>query len=220
MLSPVASRPLTLDTGVLLGTVSAMTFLPRHGITAVALLTAALTLAGCSGSSELPDAFSAGTEPAPGEMPRPAKDAKVKGSDVAYITSVDGGIHSEHALNPSDAATAREIRSRFEALAQQLTSGDLTGFRTTGVRGLELLTPGTFAVTYHEIAAGASIRFAATDQAVVDALHALFAAQRGRSPKPAPAQSTDPGSTLPVTEPSPAPEPTGSGDPLPIDSGM
>jgi hypothetical protein len=197
-----------------------MTFLSRRGITALALLTAAFTLTSCTSSPEPPSADTSGAGLAAGETPRPVVKMKLKGSDVAYITAVDGGIHSEHALNPSDGATIRDIRSRFEALAEQLRSADLTGFRTAGVRGLEPLVAGSFTVTYHEIGAGASIRFAATDPAVVDALHALFSAQRARAPKPAPVPSPDPGAPLPAPELTPTPEATGSPSPLPTDGGM
>ena len=94
----------------------------------------------------------------------------------------DGGLQTVTADDPDDAEQSRLIRGHLSAEAQRFAAGDFSdpaGIHGAAMPGLAALSASAGAITieYSEVPAGAAIRYATSDAALVSALHLWFDAQ-------------------------------------------
>ncbi len=96
----------------------------------------------------------------------------------------NGGIQTVTANDRADARQVELIRSHLRMAAQQFSRGDFSD--PAAIHGQDMPGLGTLRkagnrlrVSYSEVPGGARLDYASRDPAVVDAIHAWFAAQRG-----------------------------------------
>lgn len=116
------------------------------------------------------------------------KGARVMPFDLARTTHVfeslpDGGLQTVTARDPADTLQIRLIREHLRSESERFSRGDfddpmaIHGHAMPGIAELRA-GAGKFAVTYGEVPSGATIRYRATEAALVEALHRWFEAQR------------------------------------------
>jgi hypothetical protein len=101
-----------------------------------------------------------------------------------FDDAADGGTETVTTRDPADAAQQALVRVHLATEAQRFAHGDFSdpaAIHGEAMPGLAALRAAGTAlrVEYREVAGGAALRFASADPAVVRALHAWFAAQRG-----------------------------------------
>ena len=116
------------------------------------------------------------------------RGARVMPFDLARTTHVfeslpDGGLQTVTAKDPADTLQIRLIREHLRSESERFPRGDfedpmaIHGHNMPGIAELRA-GAGKFAVAYGEVPGGATIRYRATDAALVEALHRWFEAQR------------------------------------------
>lgn len=100
-----------------------------------------------------------------------------------FLRTGDGGVQRVVALDPDDAANVAAIRAHLATIAAAFRARDFSdpkrihGAGMPGLATLEAAGPDALAIEYAGLAAGAEIRYASRDPAVVAAIHAWFDAQ-------------------------------------------
>ena len=116
------------------------------------------------------------------------KGARVMPFDLAKTTHVfeslpDGGLQTVTARDPADTLQIRLIREHLRSESERFPRGDfedpmaIHGHNMPGIAELRA-GAGRFAVGYAEVPSGATIRYRATEAALIEALHRWFEAQR------------------------------------------
>lgn len=100
-----------------------------------------------------------------------------------FESLADGGLQTVTANDPSDSLQVRLVREHLQQEAAKFSRGEFAdpmaihGHAMPGVAELRL-SAGKIRVAYATIPAGATIRYATDDPALVAALHRWFEAQR------------------------------------------
>ena len=116
------------------------------------------------------------------------KGARVMPFDLArtahrFESLPDGGLQTVTAKDPGDTLQIRLIREHLRAESERFPRGDfedpmaIHGHDMPGIADLRA-GAGKFEVVYGEVAAGATIRYRASEAALIAALHRWFEAQR------------------------------------------
>jgi hypothetical protein len=99
-----------------------------------------------------------------------------------FVPTVDGGVQTVVADNPTDAGQVRLVQSHLQGEAEAFARGDFGDperIHGAEMPGLAVLrnSAGSLAVEYRARDDGAELTFASADPVVVAALHDWFAAQ-------------------------------------------
>ena len=153
-----------------------------------AMLLALLLTAGCAQESEHTAHHPPNAAPDDRQAEVAARGAEVMPFDLERTLHVfepvdDGGIQQVVARDSADYEQIELIRAHLREEAMRFAQGDFSDparIHGEDMPGLKELSAGAphLSIRYTEIPAGAQIRYAAADPALVDAVHRWFAAQR------------------------------------------
>lgn len=144
---------------------------------ALAALTGALILAGCSDDDGLADRQAAVAERGATVMP-----FDLEATTHVFTPTGDGGVQVVRADDPTDTEQVAAVRRHLEAEAHRFARGDFSDparIHGMDMPGLQVLSrrADEVRIAYATLPDGAELRYRATDPALVEALHDWFDAQ-------------------------------------------
>lgn len=100
-----------------------------------------------------------------------------------FTETPEGGVQKVLARDPNDAGQVRLIREHLRDIRARFLSGDFSapaqihGMDMPGLAALGSAKPGSLAIAYRDIPAGAQLEYSTRDPQLVTAIHQWFGAQ-------------------------------------------